>query len=127
VDAEGPQQLDDGLDLGGLPGGLQRVGVRRHVDHLRPEDVADAQDLRPVRRLGVHLQQEHLALHVILAGEVRDLDHVDQLVQLLDHLLDDEGVAPHDEGHPRHRGIERLPDGETLDVVAAGREEPGHA
>src|SRR5213594_3639297 len=55
VDAEGAEQLDDGLDLRLLPGGLQRVGAGRDVHDLGPEDVADAEDLRPVRRLGVHL------------------------------------------------------------------------
>ena len=51
------------------------------------------QDLGPVLGLGVHADQHQLALHVAVVGEVVHLDDVDQLVQLLDHLLDDELVA----------------------------------
>ena len=57
--------------------------------------------------LRVHRMQQHLALHVVLLAEVGDLDDVDQLVQLLDHLLDDEGVARAPPGScatPRDRG-----------------------
>ena len=82
------------LDLALLAGGLQRVGGGRHVHHLGPEDVRRcAGSPRGAGRLGVDPEQEHLALHVVLLGEVGHLDDVDQLVELLDHLLDDELVA----------------------------------
>src|SRR5262245_6249645 len=42
LDPEGPQQLDDGLDLRLLAGRLERVRGRRDVDHLGAEDVADS-------------------------------------------------------------------------------------
>jgi hypothetical protein len=67
------------------------------------------------------------ALHVRLLAEVDDLDDVDELVELLHDLLDDEDVAANDQGHARHRGVEGLPHGQALDVVAPGGEEPGHA
>src|SRR6185369_15260021 len=46
--------------------------------------------------------------------------------QLLHHLLDHELVAGDDDGHAGDAGIERLADRQALDVVAAGREQPGH-
>jgi hypothetical protein len=64
---------------------------------------------------------------VRLLAQVVDLDDVDELVELLHDLLDDEGVAAHHQGHARHRGVEGLPHGQALDVVAARREQPGHA
>src|SRR5215472_8902928 len=38
VNAEGPEQLDDRLDLRLLPRDLQRVSAGRDIDHLRAED-----------------------------------------------------------------------------------------
>src|SRR5205814_10260110 len=53
-------------------------------------------------------------------------DDVDQLVELLRHLLDDELVAGDHDRHAGDAGIERLAHRQALDVVAAGREQPGH-
>src|SRR5262245_65905557 len=53
VDAEGAQQVDDGLDLRGLTGDLEGVGARSDVDQLGAEDVGDAEDLRAIDRKSV--------------------------------------------------------------------------
>src|SRR5207249_10582616 len=107
-----PHQLDQRFQLAFLAGRLDRERLRRHVDDLGPEDVGRPHDLGPVLRLGVDANQHQLALDVVVLGEVADLDDVDELVELLRDLLDDELVAVDDDGHPRHRGIERLADGQ---------------
>ena len=103
LDAEGPQQLDDGLDLATPPpspracrsSGVTSTTLARKMSPIRRISAR-------CRGLGVHPDEQHLALHVVLVGEVGHLDDVDQLVELLDHLLDDEGVAADHQGHPRH-------------------------
>jgi hypothetical protein len=101
---KGRKQLDDGLDLGLLPRHLERIGVGRDVHDLGAKDVADPQDFRARPRLGIDLDEQHLALDVVLLAEVRHLDHVDELVELLDDLLHDEGIALDHERHPRDGG-----------------------
>src|SRR5438093_6492741 len=127
LDAHRPQQLDEGLQLALVARRLQHERYLCDVDDLGPENVRGTQDLLAMLRLGVHANQHQLALDVALVGQVVDLDDVDELVQLLRHLLDHELVAADHQGHARHRGIERLADRQTLDVVAARREQPRHA
>src|SRR5205807_5643596 len=55
-------------------------------------------------------------LDVAVVGQIADLDDVDQLVQLLRHLLDHELVAGHDERHARDRGIERRSEEHTSEL-----------
>src|SRR6185436_12473764 len=79
-----------------------------------------------VLRLGVDADEDQLPLDVAVVGQVVDLDHVDQLVELLHHLLDHELVAADHDGHAGDAGVQRLAHRQALDVVAARREEPGH-
>src|SRR5262249_34977140 len=60
-------------------------------------------------------------------GEIDDLDHVDQLVQLLGDLLDHLVRARGDDRHARQRRVLGRGHGQRLDVVAARREQPRHA
>ena len=70
-------------------GQLDGVGLVGHVDDAAAEDVRHALHLLAVLAGGAHLDQHQLALDVLALGQVHDLDHVDQLVQLLGDLLDD--------------------------------------
>jgi hypothetical protein len=54
---------------------------------------------------GAHLDQHELALGVRAFGEVDDLDHLDQAVQVLGDLLDDLVGAGRDDRHPRQRRV----------------------
>ena len=55
---------------------------------LHAEDVADLHDARARLALGAHLHQHQLALDRVAGLVLEDLDHVDELVQLLRDLLE---------------------------------------
>lgn len=72
--------------------------------------------------------EEHdLALDVILVGEVGHLVHVDELVKLLGHLLDDVLIGIDHHGHAAAHVLLGDADGKGLDVEAAARNEAGNA
>src|SRR5712691_12157867 len=60
LDAEGPEELEHGLDLGFLAGDLEGVAGRGDVDDLGAENIRDAEDLRARARLCVDADEEHL-------------------------------------------------------------------
>jgi hypothetical protein len=124
-----PERTVDGaqerVELGAVPGQLQRVAGIGHVDDAAAEDVDQALEFLAVGADRARLDQHHLALDVRPLGQVLELDHVDQLVQLLGDLLDDRVVAARDQGHARQARILGRRDRQRLDVVAARREQPG--
>src|SRR5215216_5221734 len=87
ADAVGVEQLEHGLDLGRAAGGLDGQGVGADVDDLGPEHLGQLDDLVADRRVGLDLDQDQLALHRLVVLELDDLEHVDQLVELLGDLL----------------------------------------
>ena len=76
---------------------------------------------------GVDLVQGQLALDGAFVGEVGDLVHADELVQLLRDLLVGHVVGLHDGRDARHGGVFRGAHGQRLDVEAAPRDEARHA
>ena len=60
-------------------------------------------------------------------GEVVGLQHVDQLVHLLDDLGALEGIDVHHDGHAGEFGVQRAGHGEALNVVAALGQQAGDA
>jgi hypothetical protein len=60
-----------------------------------------------VRRLQrrAHAQQHHFALHRRSFGQVGGLQHVDQLVHLLDHLRAQLRLDVHHDAHARERRV----------------------
>ena len=56
-----------------------QVADDAHVGHL--------EDFPPLARLGAHLDEGQFPVQRGHLREIDDLDHVDKLVQLLDHLL----------------------------------------
>ena len=98
ADAERLQHPQQGVELVAAAGDLDRDRVRRHVDDAGAEQRDGLQDVAAGRGIGAHLDQHELALHGGRRLELDDLEHVDQLVQLLGDLL--EGQAP----RPRRPG-----------------------
>jgi len=127
LDADRLQQLDQRVDLVLGARHLDHVGAVRDVDDLAAEDVDDVHHLAARPLVGVHLDEHELALDVLGAREVGELDDRDQLVELLLDLLEHLVVAARDEGDARDRRVHRLGDGEALDVEAASAEQPGDA
>ena len=97
-DLAGADQLDqaeradhvlEGLDLVVGAGDLHGHAALRHVHGLAAEDLGELHHLGAgVAVLARDLEQRQLAGHRLLGLEVADLDHVDELVQLLRHLVD---------------------------------------
>ena len=73
--------------------------------------------------VGRDLEQRHLAGNRLLGLEIADLDHVDELVELLRDLVDRVGRPVEHDRHAGHRLVLRRPHGERVDVEAASREQ----
>src|SRR5688572_19963548 len=125
-DGAAVERLEEGVELLGGAGELDRVGLVGDVDDAPAEDVGGALHLLAVLAGGAHLHEHELALDVLALREVDDLHHVDQLVQLLGDLLDHLVGARGDDGHPGHGGVLGRRNGERLDVVAAGGKQARH-
>src|SRR5215218_5367082 len=113
------------LDL--LPGArdLDDHGAAGDVDDLAAEDLHDLHDLAAARAVGGDLEQRELARDGLRRLEVADLDHVDELVQLLGDLVDRVHRPVERERDARERLYVGRADGERVDVEAAAGEQPG--
>src|SRR5512136_1682255 len=119
-----PEQALQGVDLRGPARDLEDHALRTHVHDLGTEDVRYLHHLGPTGPgLGRHLDERELPVHRFHLGDVRDLDHVDQFVQLLDDLLHLGVVADDDDGDPAHVRLLAGTDGEALDVEPPAGEE----
>src|SRR5215204_5193696 len=110
-----------------LPGArdLHDHGAARDVDDLAAEDLHDLHDLAAARAVGGDLEQRELARDRVGRLEVADLDHVDQLVQLLGDLVDRVHRPVEGERDARERLVVGRAHGERVDVEPPPREEPG--
>ena len=74
---------------------------------------------------GAHLDERELVLHQLVRGDVLDLEHVDQPVELLGRLLDRDGVAVEREGHPADVLLVGPRDRQGVDVEVARPHQAG--
>ena len=72
---------------------------------------------------GADLDERQLVLDDVGLGQVLDLEHVDEPVELLGHLLDREVVAAQRDGHAADVGPLGVADGQRLDVEVARADE----
>ena len=75
----------------------------------------------------IELDQHQLQLDVRRAGQVGDLEDLDDPLQLRQHLAQVPVVAADGDGHARAAGLVGGADGQRLDVEAAGAEQPRDA
>src|SRR3954447_6886485 len=120
---ERPDHLLEGVDLVRRAGDLDDQRLARHVDDLAPEDLHRLEHLGALGAVGGDLEQRQLASDRALGLEVADLDHVDELVQLLGDLVDRVQRAVERQRDARDVVVVRRADGERVDVEAASREE----
>jgi hypothetical protein len=85
---EGTHHRLEGLDLVGGACYLDDDRALGHVDDLAAEDLRDLHELAALGPIGCDLEQRQLAGDRIGGLEVADLQNVDELVQLLCHLVD---------------------------------------
>ena len=103
------------------------IGGLGDVDDAGLVQLDDPDDLAAVRVGRPDLDQGQLVLDRRLAGQVLDLEHVDQPVELLDRLLDEHVVAVEGDRHPADVGLVGVADGERLDVEVARPHQARHA
>ena len=106
-------------------GDLDRQRAARDVDDLGLEDLGELHDLGAALDRGVDPEQRHLAGDRRVGLHVADLDHVDELVKLLGHLVDRVHGAVEGERDPRDVGVLGRADRERVDVEAAAAEQAG--
>ena len=92
---------------------------RRQLDEL--------EHVRAIRLGDADLHERELVLDGRLGGDVLDLEHVDQPVQLLRRLLDRDVVAVEADRHPREALAIGAADGERVDVEVPRAHQAGHA
>src|SRR5690606_30354777 len=126
-----PERLhlaDERLELALVAGDLEDERLPGDVDDPGPEVLGDLPNLDPVvGRAYCDLDEHQLAADVVRAGVVDDREHVDELLELLRHLLHGGVLARDDERGARQAGALGLGHRQRLDVVAAPREAPGGA
>ena len=88
LDAVRAQQLLEGDELVGMLDDLERHAAGPDVDDARAEDVGERDELGAAVGRRRDLDEQQLALDRVVAAQLVDLEHVDQLVQLLDDLVD---------------------------------------
>ena len=91
------------------------------------EDLDELHDLGARGAVGGDLEDRELAGDRLVRLEVADLEHVDQLVQLLGHLVDRVRGAVDRQGDARQLRVVGRPDHERVYVEAAPGEQPRHA
>ena len=72
------------------------------------------------------LYEGEFTLHPFVFRKVRDLDDIDELVELLHHLLDLFVITDNDNRDPAHAGFLARADSEALNIKSTSREEPGY-
>ena len=119
------QQTEQRVNLALGAGGLDGQRFRIHVHHAHAEQTHDLEHVGTDGLVGGHLDEHQLALHSGLRIEVHDLQHVQQLVELLDNLLERHLLhfgGDGDAGDVRTLGGG---DGQRVDVERAAGEQAG--
>ena len=125
------ERLDDPEEVGelvGVAGDLDRDGVGGDVDDLGAEQAGRRRAPGPGSSASaLTLTSSELAVDRGGAVELDDLDHLDQLVELLGDLLERRLLDVDHDRHPRDVGVLGRADRQGVDVEAAPAEEPGDA
>src|SRR5690606_28880210 len=118
-DRGGADGLDEAVQLVAGAGQLDGIHAGRHVDDLPTEDVGGALDLGALGAGGLDLDQHQFALDVSTFRQVHQLDHFDQLVEVLGDLLDHFLVTDGGQRQPRQGRILGGRHRQAFDVVVA--------
>ena len=105
---------------------LHDIGRWPHIDDLAPEDIGRALYLIALSAFSTHLDQQHVTLNVRPLSKIDDLNHINNLVEMLRNLFNLEVIA-------RcvmlvgTMVVRRWCDVQALDVVATLREQTDNA
>ena len=125
--AVGAHDVDEFAELFGVAGDFDGEAFGAGIDHASAEDLGFLEDGGAALLRGADAQQHEFADDGGAFGEVVGLQHVDQLVHLLDDLGALEGIDVDHDGHAGEFGVQRAGDREALNVVAALGEQAGDA
>src|SRR5260370_32944861 len=123
--AVGAHDVDEFAELFGVAGDFDGEAFDAGIDHASAEDLGFLQNGGATLLRGANAHQDELPDDGGASGAVVGLQHVDELVHLLDDLGALEGIDVDDDGHAGELGVERASDGETFNVVAALGEQAG--
>src|SRR5207247_3832598 len=98
-----------------------------HIHDLGSENICNLHDFSARFRVHRNFDQYQLAVHIFALAEINHLQHVHQLVELLDDLFQRRVVTARHDGHARRAGVLRRRDVERVDVVTASAEQSGDA
>src|SRR6478735_7934045 len=127
LDAERLEHVEERAELVRRAGRLDDDRVGGDVDDLGLEELDRVDDLTPGRRVGANLDEQDLALDRRVRLELDDLEHLDELVELLGYLFQGGALDLDDDRDARDLGQLGRADGEGVDVEAPAREERRHA
>src|SRR5690606_31018298 len=119
------QHLEHRGQLVAATGGLDGDGLRGDVHGLGAEQLHDLDDLGARLVVRAHLHQNEFALNRLSGLELDDLQHVDELVELLGDLLQGQVLDVHHDGDTGDLRVLGDTDGERVDVEAAAGEQGG--
>ena len=108
--------------------GAGRLDDERPVGDVHDPALVHLDDLDDLRPVGVgrpDLHERQLVLDRGLGGQVLDLEHVDEPVELLGGLLDRDVVTAERDRHPADVGVVGVAHRQRLDVEVAGPHEAG--
>src|SRR5579862_904807 len=120
-------ELLERVDVLGRPRELEDDRVGAEVDDARAEHLSERHQLRALRRRRRHLHEHELALDRLAGDELRDAEHVHELVHLLLYLLERARLAVDPDGDARHVVALGRADGQAVDVEPAAGEQAGDA
>src|SRR5690606_8087045 len=123
----GSQELLEVVHLEGTALEGHGDGGVAHVEDLRLEDLHQLEDAGPHLALGLHGDEQQLALDGVARVELADRHDVDELEELLDDLVERRRLHVDDDRDTAQRRIVGGCHRERLDVVAPAGEQPGHS
>src|SRR5660398_211292 len=121
--AEGLQHPQHGIHLVLRTSDLNHHRGTGNIHYLGSEDFHNLHDLRPSLLICRDLDQDQLPLDRRGLLQVRDLDDIHQLMQLLGHLLYGLIFPVHRYGHARYLGIMCLSHGKAVNIEPAPRKQ----
>jgi hypothetical protein len=114
-DAKRTHHINEVVDLGGPTGHFDDHGRYRYIDNLGTKYLSKCHYLGTLLTRDMQFHQGHLAFNRRIIGDVADFEHLDQPVELLDHLFD--MVRFYHDGHPANASGLGMTNRQTRNII----------
>lgn len=94
---------------------------RCEINGFATEVLGDLKRGRAVVLIAKKLDQNHFLGDGIVAGVLKAMDHIDQLIDLLDDLIETGGISGDTDGHARKRWVATLGNDQGIDIETTAR------